>query len=64
MYLQREVSLAYVLSSVVAILMAAASAIGLGYRTSIYPTEDLLQSFLSNDVVSLVIGVPILCGSM
>jgi hypothetical protein len=33
-------------------------------RTSVYPTDELLQAFLPNDVVNLVIGLPVLLGSM
>ena len=34
------------------------------YRTIIYPTDELLRAFMSNDVVNLFIGLPILLGSM
>jgi len=44
--------------------MAAASVAGLMYRTTIYPTDELLRTFVSNDVVNLFIGLPILLGSM
>jgi hypothetical protein len=44
--------------------MAVVSIIGLRYRTLIYPTDDLIQTFVSNDVVNLFIGLPILLGSM
>lgn len=54
----------YALSFLIAILMAAASAAGLLGGTAIYPTEDLVQSFVPNDVVNLCIGLPILLGSM
>jgi hypothetical protein len=53
-----------VLSLMIAILMAAASVVGLMYRTTIYPTEELLRAFVSSDVVNLLIGLPILLGSM
>jgi hypothetical protein len=54
----------YALSFLIAILMAAASVAGLLYGAALYPTDDLLQSFLSTDVVNLLIGLPILLGSM
>jgi hypothetical protein len=44
--------------------MAAVSLTGLLYRSGIYPTDELTQTFLPNDVANLVIGVPILIGSM
>ena len=62
--ISRNLTLAYALSFIVAILMAAASAAGLLYRTVIYPTDELLRSFVSNDAVNIFIGLPILLGSM
>ncbi len=59
-----NLTLAYAISLVIAALMAIASVAGLLYQTIIYPTEELLQSFVPNDVVNLFIGLPILLGSM
>jgi hypothetical protein len=44
--------------------MAAVSAAGLLYRTTIYPTDELLRTFVPNDIGNLCIGLPILLGSM
>ena len=54
----------YALSGLAALLMIGASIAGLLYQSSIYPTDELLLSFVPNDVVNLVIGLPILLGSM
>ena len=62
--IRRNLTLAYALSVVIVLLMTAASVAGFLYRTVIYPTEELLQSFIPNDVVNLFISVPILLGSM
>ena len=62
--IRRNLTLIYASSLVVAILMAAASVAGLMYRTIIYPTDELLRTFVSNDVVNLFVGLPILLGSM
>jgi len=62
--IRRNLALIYALSFIIAILMAAASIAGLLYRTAIYPTDELLRSFVPNDVVNLFIGLPILLGSM
>ena len=59
-----NLTLIHALSFIVALLMVAASVAGLQYRTVIYPTDELLRSFVSNDVVNLFIGLPILLGSM
>lgn len=57
-------SLIFASSLVIAILMFIASAIGLQYNTLLYTTEELAQSFIPNDVVNLLVGLPILLGSM
>jgi hypothetical protein len=63
-YVRGKLSLIYASSILVAILMTVASIAGLLYRTSIYPSEELVRSFVPNDVVNLFIGLPILLGSM
>ena len=60
----RSLTLAYLTSLVIAFLMTVASVAGLLYRAAIYPTDELLLSFLPNDVLNLVVGLPILLGSM
>ncbi|MCX7594601.1 MAG: hypothetical protein N2235_12725 [Fischerella sp.] len=59
-----DLTLIYASSFLIAILMATVSVAGLLYRTTIYPTEELLRAFVSNDVVNLFVGLPILLGSM
>jgi hypothetical protein len=44
--------------------MTAASVAGLQNRGAIYPTDELIRSFVPNDMVNLLIGLPILLGSM
>ncbi len=61
---RRDLTLSYALSFAIAILMAVASVAGLLRRTAIYPTDELLHSFVPNDVVNIFIGLPILLGSM
>jgi len=57
-------TLSYALSLAIAILMAVASVAGLLRRDVIYPTDELLRSFVPNDVVNILIGLPILLGSL
>jgi hypothetical protein len=52
------------LTLIVALLMTVASLSGLLLPSTIYPTDDLRQTFMSNDVVNLLIGLPVLLGSM
>jgi len=60
----RSLTLASVLSLVVAVLVALASAAGLLNPSLVYPADELRLSFVSNDVVNLVVGLPALIGSM
>ena len=62
--LKREIRPAYTLSYVAALLMAGVSLAGLFYQSRLYPSEALRQSFVSNDVVNLFIGLPMLLASM
>jgi hypothetical protein len=54
----------YASSLLVALLLAVGSAGGLLFPSHLYPTEELRQSFLANDVANLAIGLPALLGSM
>jgi len=60
----RTLSTVTLLSFTVAVLMAAASLAGLLFQASIYPSEELRRAFVSNDVVNLFLGLPILLGSL
>ena len=60
----RDLSRDYMLSLLVAVLMAVASLAGLFFQSVIYADEALRHSFISNDVVNLLIGLPILFASM
>ncbi|MBN2549060.1 MAG: hypothetical protein JXB15_07885 [Anaerolineales bacterium] len=62
--LTHSLTLAYRLSLGPAVLMAAASLAGLLFPQILYPTEQIRRSFISNDVVNLFIGLPILLGSL
>jgi hypothetical protein len=59
-----NLTLIFAVSLVIATLMTIASVAGLLYQLIIYPTDELLQSFVPNDVVNLIIGLPILLCSM
>ena len=62
--IRHNLTFAYAISLVIAILMAMASVAGLMYQNIVYPNDDLVRSFVPNDVVNLIIGLPILLGSM
>jgi len=63
-HIKGRLSFIYASSIVIAVLMTIASIAGLISRGTIYPTEELIQSFVPNDVVNLFIGLPILLSSM
>jgi len=55
---------AYILSLIIGCLFAFASILGIFFGSSVYPTDELLSNFISNDVVNLVIGLPIILASI
>lgn len=61
---RRSLTPVTIFSLVIALLMAVASAAGLLFRDQIYPSEELQQAFMATDVVNLLIGLPILLGSV
>jgi hypothetical protein len=54
----------YVLSLIVALTMTIVSLGGLLFPSAFYSTDEVFQAFVANDVVNLLIGTPILLGSM
>ena len=48
------------LSIVIALLMTVFSALGLFFPDLVYPDPDLAQIFLTNDLVNIIIGLPLL----
>jgi hypothetical protein len=60
----RKLPVFYHATIVIVLILGGLSIAGLLFPTRIYPTDTLLQSFLTNDLVNLIIGVPILLGSM
>jgi hypothetical protein len=54
----------FTLSIAVAGLMTALSLVGLLFPMATYPNEELRQSFVTNDLVNLLIGVPALLGAL
>ena len=62
--IKRRLAAAFNLSQIVALLLAAASLAGLIFPSVLYATADLQQSYLTNDVVNLIVGLPVLLGAM
>ena len=61
---KHNLKLIFISSITITVLMIIVSLAGILVGDSIYPSDELLQSFLPNDVVNIVIGLPILIGSM
>jgi hypothetical protein len=62
--IKRNLKLVYILSLIIVSLLVIASICGILFGSVIYPTDELLSTFISNDVVNLLIGLPIIIGSI
>ena len=62
--LKHPFSTSYALSLVIAAGLAVASIAGLLYPAALYATAEMRQSYVPNDAVNLVVGLPILLGSL
>jgi hypothetical protein len=62
--LKRNIALAYALSLLIGLLVLVVSLSGLLFPGRMYKTVDLRDSFVTNDLVNLMIGLPVLLGSM
>jgi hypothetical protein len=60
----QDLTLDYILTLVVALLMTVLSVLGLFFPTTVYPSQDLQESFMINDLLNLILGLPILLGSI
>lgn len=56
----RNLRLGYLISLLIALLTAIASTAGLLSPDIVYPTTELQHSYLTNDIFTLVLGLPIL----
>jgi len=63
-HLKSGFSKAYVVSLMAAFLLLIISLSGVFFPQAVYPTGELRRSFLSNDVVNLFIGLPVLLGAL
>ena len=62
--IRHDLTFAYVLSLVIAFLMALAVIAGLLFQTDVYQTDEVLLFGVPTDVVTLVVGLPVLLGAM
>jgi len=62
--LRHDLKIITLASLLIALLTVGASLAGLLFRDKIYPSDALQESFVANDLVNLVLGLPILLGSM
>ena len=61
---KRTLGPVFVNSIIIAALITAQAILGLVHRDLTYPTNELILAFVPNDVVNLLIGLPILLVSM
>jgi hypothetical protein len=62
--IKRKLNIEFASSLAIVILMTIASVAGLLFQSTIYPNEELTQAFVPNEVINLIIGAPILLGSL
>ena len=63
-FLKYNLKIPFLLSIIIALLVALVSIIGILYNESIYLNENLIQTLVPNDVVNLIIGLPFLLISL
>ena len=61
--IKRDITLAYIISFIIALIMSVASVAGILYGSDIYPASQVSNN-VGTDTLNLVVGVPILLGSM
>lgn len=62
--IRSDLTLTYTLTLVIIILMTATSIAGLVSGNVFYATQELRSTFVANDAANLLIGLPLLLGSM
>jgi len=62
--IKRSLKVAYISSLIIACILTFASILGIFFGSTIYPTNELYNNFISNDVVNLIIGLPIILASI
>jgi hypothetical protein len=63
-YEKRTFKLLTICTLIITVMMTVVSLLGLLIPTSIYPSQALQESFATNDLVNMIIGLPILLGSL
>ena len=61
--IKREITLAYFISCIIALIMCVASVAGILYGSDICPASQVSNN-VCTDALNLVVGIPILLGSM
>jgi hypothetical protein len=62
--LENKIDSAWKLSIILTLIMVILSLLGLFMPGNIYKEEALIQTYMTNDVVNLLIGLPIMLGSL
>lgn len=58
--IKHNLKFSYIFSFIIIILMIVASVSGILFSNIFYPSDELLFTFMSNDVVNLIIGLPVI----
>lgn len=62
--IKRDLSQPYTFSIISAILMTVTSLAGIVFQSLLYASNELRQSFVANDILNLMIGLPFVLGSV
>ena len=62
--LKNNLKILHILSLIIALFVALVSIISILFKDSFYLTENLIQTFVPNDIVNLIIGLPFLLISL
>jgi len=62
--LRYNIRILFGLSIIIAVMVAFVSIVGILYQKNIYPAENLLYTFVPNDIVNLLAGLPLLLISL
>jgi hypothetical protein len=60
---KRDITLAYLISGIVALIMSVVSVVGILFGNDIYPASQI-SSNIGTDTLNLIVGIPVLLASM
>ncbi|RLD00913.1 MAG: hypothetical protein DRI46_06075 [Chloroflexi bacterium] len=62
--LEGQKAVIFILSLAAALLMMALSGLGLAFPVGVYPSQKIAETFLANDLVNIIVGLPLFLVSL